>query len=173
MSYQVSYGGQPSSYGYTAQYPYSSSQYPQRTTTTTTHYTQQSHGDPNVVVVNRQPVTTMAPRTLLRQERDWSSGLCDCCHNICRCCYAFWCYPCFVGSLSEKMGEGWCKACCSATAKFGGYPNGFLSSLRTKMRSNYGIQGTVCKDCCLSMWCELCVALQMDRELQHSGNMYK
>lgn len=109
------------------------------------------------------PVATGIQRQLYPQfikpsPRNWSSGLCSCCSDIKSCCGVFWCgcffYPCF---LSKKLGEHTCLPCImSSTCS--------LISLRTKLRTQARIDGTVCSDCCTVVFCQWCAMCQMSRE---------
>jgi Cys-rich protein (TIGR01571 family) len=77
------------------------------------------------------------------------------------------------------MGECMCgPCCCGGVFKSGGLhlhtcPNMFNVAMRTKLRTKYGIQGTICDDICCIWCCELCVATQMYRELKHQGALFK
>lgn len=82
-------------------------------------------------------------------------GLCDCCSSYKRCCYACFCCPCFAGSLFKRAGECACQCCVP----------GSIMALRGKLRTGFRIKGSMCKDCCASNICCLCVMIQMDSEL--------
>ncbi len=44
-----------------------------------------------------------------------------------------------------------------------------LIALRSKVRTGFRIDGSVCQDCCASCVCCLCVMLQIHSELNHQG----
>jgi len=156
------YGQQ--SYNVTTPTVYAS--YPHSTVTTTQY---SSNTNPSVVVLNQ-------PHVIHGQQvqREWSSGMCACCQDCKTCCCAFWCYPCFLCILSKDMGENFCgPVFCGAATRSGGCPNAFATAMRTRMRSKYGIQGSICKDCCCMTFCEFCMTTQMARELKHAGNIFQ
>jgi Cys-rich protein (TIGR01571 family) len=113
---------------------------------------------------SQQQLITMQVSTIQgypQNIRQWSSPLCNCCDNMSSCCCAFWCYPCFQCGLAKRMGECVCGPFFLGTA--------FQSSMRTRLRAEYGIQGTILDDCCTAAWCSCCMTLQMERELDHIG----
>lgn len=130
-----------------------------------------------VVIVN-QPVETNTRYGQPQNIKDWSSGLCGCCEDCSSCCYAYWCYPCFLCTLSTTMGEHCCgPICCGAVpgcsdVLLGGYgaavsPNTFLVGMRSKLRAQHGIRGSVCDDICCIWCCQFCATTQMHREMKH------
>jgi len=105
------------------------------------------------VVVVQQPGKTTQPL------REWSTGMCGCFEDCCSCIYAFFCFPCFTCTLASEMNE--CALgpfCCGRM---------FLIPMRTKVRTLYNIQGSICKDICAMTFCDFCVTLQMHRELKN------
>jgi len=171
--YNNSYGG--SGYGYVPpsgniQYQTPSASY-QTPSTVTYNYPQQHQPQPTVVVLN-QPTDTGYGHS--QPIRNWSSGLCGCCQDCSSCCCAFWCYPCFLCTLAQDMNEFCCGPCCCGAGCGGsGFPNPFLVGMRARMRTKYGIEGSICKDTCCTWCCECCIAMQMARELKHAGNRFR
>jgi Cys-rich protein (TIGR01571 family) len=121
------------------------------------HQQQQQH---TVVMVNQphsQGTMTGQPQNI----RQWTSGMCGCCEDCTGCMYCFFCHPCFMCTLATKMDECVCGPFCL------GYT--FETSMRTKLRAQFGIQGSVLDDVCCMMWCNPCIKHQMYREIKHLG----
>jgi Cys-rich protein (TIGR01571 family) len=114
-----------------------------------------------VVVVTNQPQATSFMQGQPQNIRDWSHGLCDCCADFCQCAYAYFCWCCFLGSLASRMDENGCGPFCCGSW--------FLVPMRTKIRTQYGIRGSICGDLCTVSCCPFCAALQMSNELRHVG----
>lgn len=103
----------------------------------------------------------LSPGLVVRpNEREWSSGICDCAQDCGACCCACCCPCCFMGMVAHGMGENCCLGCC--------VPGGMMV-LRTKLRTVLGIEGSSCIDCCCGYWCGLCVACQLYREEKAVG----
>ncbi|XP_037553851.1 cornifelin-like [Nematolebias whitei] len=105
---------------------------------------------------------------------EWSSGLCDCFEDTSSCCYGFWCSPCLACSVSGRFGENYCLPLCDifspALAVICDVPlfaPPAALSLRSAMRSKYGIKGSLCKDIAVSCFCVWCSWCQMHRELKN------
>lgn len=109
-----------------------------------------------IVVVTAQPQATTFGQP--QNIRDWSSGLCGCCEDIGSCCLSTFCHPCFMCMLSGKMDECYCGPFCCGEF--------FVISMRTKLRTQYGITGSIIGDCCCVAFCHYCVSCQMYRELK-------
>ncbi|XP_013397869.1 placenta-specific gene 8 protein [Lingula anatina] len=92
--------------------------------------------------------------------RDWSSGIFGCFSDVKSCLCGLFCFPCLTCQTSTRMGEH----CCVPFMVPGG-----LITLRTRLRSMLGIEGTICGDCCATVWCPLCVTCQMKREMDSAG----
>ncbi|CAF1111252.1 unnamed protein product [Adineta steineri] len=91
-------------------------------------------------------------------DNEWSVKLFSCFDNISQCCYAYWCFCCFLGSLADKIDESKLSCCC--------VPN-VLSMYRMKVRSILRIEGDSCNDYCIASCCSVCAALQMSNELKN------
>jgi len=91
-------------------------------------------------------------------RREWSSKLMGCCNDGAgKCLYAWFCFPCFACNLSKRLDEScWGPWLCGAA---------FIAGLRNKIRLVNGIEGTMMDDFTKTCFCALCVALQMEREL--------
>ncbi|XP_077098944.1 placenta-specific gene 8 protein-like [Siphateles boraxobius] len=106
-------------------------------------------------------------------NRGWSSGLCDCCQDMSSCCFGFWCFPCFMCSVTGEFGEG---TCLPLLDIFG---PGFLAffeiptcvpsvslGMRVAVRYKYDIGGNICDDIMVSCCCIWCMWCQMSREIK-------
>ncbi|XP_056008845.1 placenta-specific gene 8 protein-like [Ostrea edulis] len=112
------------------------------------------HSTNTTVVVAQQQVPTRP------KARTWSTGICGCFEDIGSCCAVTWCGSFYMCYLSTKLGE----SCCLPIA-IAGY--GALIPLRTKIRAENNIVGSICEDCCMVCWCPLCVMCQLSREHDH------
>ena len=114
----------------------------------------------NVVFATSQPTMTVAMpvgNAGPRMKRPWTNDLCGCGSNIGGFFFA-WCLPCcYKYKLYTNAGEG----CCDCF--FGG-----LVELRTKIRTERGIEGSICNDVCTVVFCGVCAMVQMDSEMQQS-----
>ncbi|KAI0209467.1 cornifelin-like protein [Lamellibrachia satsuma] len=104
-------------------------------------------------VVMQQP----AAAVILIQPRDWSTGTCACCEDCGGCWYALFCPSCFLCGISTRMNENCCAMSVAPVA------------MRTKLRIENNIQGSVCDDYCQMGCCSMLIYCQMDRELKHLG----
>lgn len=133
---------------------------------------QQQQQQQQVVIINNQPVNN---RGQPQNIREWSSGVCGCFEDCNSCCYAYWCHQCFLCTLATKMNECYCGPhCCGTTALTActcapAAPNVFLIAMRSKLRGQLGIRGSICEDICCLWCCEFCAVTQMYRELTHIG----
>jgi Cys-rich protein (TIGR01571 family) len=120
---------------------------------------QQQQQQQTVVVVNQPQTTSIQGQP--QNIRDWSIDLCDCFADCCQCAYAYFCWCCFLGSLASRMNENCCGPFCCGQL--------FIIPMRTKIRAQYGITGSICGDICTVWCCTCCAALQMSNELRHVG----
>lgn len=95
--------------------------------------------------------------------REWSTGLCGCFEDCCSCMYAYFCFPCFMCTLAGSMNECACGPFC--------FDRVFTTAMRTKVRTMYGIRGSILNDCCCILCCQFCSVLQMHRELKNMGRI--
>ncbi|KAI5624550.1 placenta-specificprotein 8 protein, partial [Silurus asotus] len=104
----------------------------------------------------------------------WNTGLCHCCQDMNSCCYAYWCFPCFMCSTSSKFGESLClplvdifgPALMAATGVGLCVPPVTLS-MRVAIRYKYQIPGSLCEDILISCFCIYCSWTQIAREINH------
>ncbi|XP_071147913.1 placenta-specific gene 8 protein-like [Mytilus edulis] len=93
-------------------------------------------------------------------ERNWSSGICACGKDERRsgCCY-FCCWPYFKYMIATRLGETPFMALipCAAFA------------LRIKVRTLFGIKGSLVSDFWTTCCCEPCAVCQMTKELDSIG----
>jgi Cys-rich protein (TIGR01571 family) len=147
--------------------------------------TQQSGGTNTNInfqpVMNQQTnvVVNVAPTRIgqRQNERGWHTGLFGCFEDFGSCLYAYCLYPCFLCSVASKMNEFTCgPCCCTCGLTVGGicgvstFPNPFLVGMRSRLRGQYGITGSVCGDTMTVWCCECCAAMQMYRELNYCHN---
>ncbi|KAK9933901.1 hypothetical protein M0R45_021072 [Rubus argutus] len=90
------------------------------------------------------------------------------------CCLTLWC-PCVAfGRIADIVGQG-APSClangamCLLVAICGSPPAAITYSYRTKMRQQYGFDGTCCGDFLLHCLCPSCALCQEYRELQSRG----
>ncbi|XP_067867188.1 cornifelin homolog A-like isoform X2 [Heterodontus francisci] len=107
--------------------------------------------------ITQQPRTERHP---LLGSGSWSTGLCSLTDNIPICILGAIC-PTILGChLARDYGEN----CCLPLA-----PGG-LVALRTHMRLSYNIEGTICNDVLMMLFCGPCEICRMARELRnHNG----
>ncbi|MEQ2229259.1 hypothetical protein ILYODFUR_017126 [Ilyodon furcidens] len=84
--------------------------------------------------------TQPRPFVMTTASKHWSSGICDCFHDLSHCCFAFWCFPCFTCKTSKDAGECLCLPLVNA---FGLIPP-MTTALRVSIRHRYNIEGTIC-----------------------------
>jgi len=110
-------------------------------------------------VVTAQPGTTVVIQSQVL--RDWNSGIFSCFDDFGSLIMGL-CCPCIqLCNISSRMGEGCAYACCcSQVAPF---------TLRAKLRTEQNIQGSLCNDALILMFCTNCALCQMDRELKAVG----
>ncbi|KAK7490777.1 hypothetical protein BaRGS_00018006, partial [Batillaria attramentaria] len=77
-----------------------------------------------------------------------------CVYDVAGMCVAF-CCPFAAYQISHDMDENPCLPVCVP---------GFLIPLRTKLRTQQNIEGSICNDCILATFCSPCVLCQLMRE---------
>ncbi|XP_012942910.1 placenta-specific gene 8 protein [Aplysia californica] len=92
-------------------------------------------------------------------ERDWSSALCQCGGEGRSCVSMCCCWPAYRYSLATRVGETPFMPLipCAAFA------------LRVKIRTLFGIKGSLIKDFFTTLCCEPCAICQMVREMDSIG----
>ncbi|KAL5010713.1 hypothetical protein ScPMuIL_013018 [Solemya velum] len=105
------------------------------------------------VVVNQIP----APDPRYKQQRLWSSGTCAC-FDDCESCVLATVFPCYPMVLASRMGENACVPLCVPNA---------MTAMRTKIRIENGIMGSICDDCLMATFCGPCALCQMKREMDY------
>ena len=98
--------------------------------------------------------------TTTNQPRAFRNKLCGCCNDRRECCFAFWCQICYHVNLFTKANENCCSCFC-----------GGLVPLRTKIRTERNIEGSICKDCCVVNFCLFCALVQMGQELKPTNQL--
>jgi len=110
-------------------------------------------------VKTTQPVALIEVTQIAKKQhvrRAWSTGLFDCCSEFGNCAFAFFCPCIFQCTLMQTAGESCCAACC-----------GGLVPLRTKIRTERGIEGSIVYDICSVACCPCCAMVQMQEEMKH------
>ncbi|KAG7496526.1 hypothetical protein JOB18_020734 [Solea senegalensis] len=111
-------------------------------------------------------MTQPQPYVMTTVSNQWTSDICDCCEDLPMCCLACWCLPCFTCKTSYEAGECVCLPLLDA---YGCIPP-MTTSLRVAVRTRYGIEGSICKDCVLSCFCGPCTWCQIAREIKTRKN---
>ncbi|ELU15851.1 hypothetical protein CAPTEDRAFT_118646 [Capitella teleta] len=112
-----------------------------------------------VVVVN-QPAAQASSTGQPQNIRSWSTSLCGCCEDIGGCIYGYFCMCCLMCTVASQLGEN----CCVPIFLQGG-----TMAMRTKLRTQYGITGSICDDWCMTTCCGALAMCQMHRELKNLG----
>ncbi|KAJ8621226.1 hypothetical protein MRB53_029755 [Persea americana] len=104
----------------------------------------------------------------------WSTGLCDCGHDVGNCCLTCWC-PCITfGRITEIVDRG-STSCGTGGALYTlislvtGCPCLYSCFYRTKLRGQYLLHEDPCIDCIVHCCCEACALCQEYRELKNRG----
>ncbi|ESO09049.1 hypothetical protein HELRODRAFT_168983 [Helobdella robusta] len=92
--------------------------------------------------------------------RDWSNGLCGCCTDCEAFFYCIFCYSCFTCSAASKKNECALGPLCIP---------GFVPAMRSKLRGQLGIRGSICCDIMVVSCCAPCAVSQMYREVRRSN----
>ncbi|CAF0973392.1 unnamed protein product [Adineta ricciae] len=116
-----------------------------------------AHSNQRTAYITNQPTTG---NPFQQATSEWSADLFSCFDNVSECCYAYWCFCCFLGTLADRIGESKVSCCC--------VPN-VLGIYRMKVRSVLRIEGDSCGDYMTTSCCPLCAALQMSNELNNRG----
>ncbi|XP_028654287.1 cornifelin homolog [Erpetoichthys calabaricus] len=119
-----------------------------------------------------QPQSVITQQVTVIKSPEWSTGICDCCDDMGVCCCATWCLPCFMCKTASDFGQ--CVCLPLLDPMLTGYFLGFTPvtippislAMRASMRERFGIQGTICDDCCTVFCCYSCSWCQMARELK-------
>jgi len=117
----------------------------------------ESNNNVVVNVINQQPQAAL----IIKPERDWSDGLCDCGKDCHSCCCIAWCCFCYVCCcIYPRYGEHCCTACWLSPIA--------LLLLRVKHRGGHMIRGGLCGDFCCTQCCGPCVACRLVRDMNYS-----
>ncbi|XP_076818376.1 cornifelin homolog B-like isoform X2 [Clavelina lepadiformis] len=118
---------------------------------------QPSNNQPPIIVNNNQIVQT---KTDLAANPQWSTSMFDCFQDLPSCCLGFFCPQCLGCWIAARYNE----TCC-----LGWFGPATLVALRTKIRADNKIRGTICDDCICMSFCQQLTLCQMARELNHKG----
>ena len=109
------------------------------------------------VAPNNHQTNVSQPR---RAKREWTSGLFECCSDCGELIFAYL-LPCiYQYRLFNQANEGVCSCC------FGG-----LIPLRTKIRTERNIQGSIFHDCLATYFCGICAMVQMSKEMKNTQSL--
>ncbi|CAF1431149.1 unnamed protein product [Rotaria sordida] len=111
-------------------------------------------------IITNQPQSRPMVNPFHDFNNEWTVGLCDCCNDVSQCCYAYFCWCCFLGSLAEDINESKTSCCCISN---------ILAVYRMKVRATLKIRGDSFSDACVVCWCPFCAGLQMRNELRNRG----
>jgi len=112
---------------------------------------------PQTTIVFTQP--TRADLSNIQNTRDWSTGLCGCFEDCGICAFAFFCGPIYCCFMAHELNESACGPwLCGSN---------FVTALRTKIRTMYGIRGSIMDDACCIQCCTFCAVTQMHREFRN------
>ncbi|CAF1330684.1 unnamed protein product [Rotaria sordida] len=111
-------------------------------------------------IITNQPQSLPMVNPFRDFNNEWTVGLCDCCNDVSQCCYAHFCWCCFLGSLAGDINESKTSCCCLGNV---------LGVYRMKVRATLKIRGDAFSDACVVCWCPFCAGLQMRNELRNRG----
>ncbi|KAL6543843.1 Protein CADMIUM RESISTANCE 2 [Orobanche gracilis] len=113
-------------------------------------------------------------RVAAKPQVRWSTGLCNCSSDLRNCCITCWC-PCITfGQIAEIVDKG-SSSCGQSGALYTllacvtGCPCCYSCFYRSKMRQQYLLHETPCRDCLVHCLCECCALCQEYRELKRRG----
>ncbi|XP_072050619.1 cornifelin homolog A-like [Amphiura filiformis] len=112
-------------------------------------------------VITQQPGSGQATQVIQVQQhelREWNTNICACFDDIPSCLLSFLCGPFYQCHLASRMGENCCVPYCV---------QGGVIAMRTKIRTENHIQGSICGDCCTLMCCGPCAVAQLKREMDY------
>ncbi|XP_061432891.1 cornifelin-like [Lethenteron reissneri] len=90
------------------------------------------------------------------QKMQWSTGICDCCSDMNVCLCGTFCMLCLHCLMAKDFGECICLPILPGSSV----------ALRTAIRERYHIQGSICEDCAVHIFCFCCISCQMAREIK-------
>ncbi|XP_022093858.1 cornifelin homolog B-like isoform X2 [Acanthaster planci] len=109
--------------------------------------------------ITRQPQPKMSRPQYIKVASDWSTDLFGCMEDEHTCLLGAVCSPCLACSLARQLGE----SCFVVTCVPGG-----IFALRTKLRMQQNIEGSICNDCLTVCCCCPLALCQMARELDNA-----
>ncbi|XP_071477984.1 placenta-specific gene 8 protein-like [Diadema setosum] len=106
-------------------------------------------------VVTTQPVPATISSTRYATERDWHNGLFGCFSHCLSCVSFMFCPVCYMSYVATRLEENCCLPCCVPC---------YIVPLRTKIRTENRIRGSICNDCLVGLFCHPCAICQIHRE---------
>ncbi|XP_041469382.1 placenta-specific gene 8 protein-like [Lytechinus variegatus] len=107
-------------------------------------------------IVTTQPMLPTISSTRYAVERDWHSGIFGCCSNIVSCLSGYFCTCCYGMYVATRLEENCLLPVC--------LPVCYIIPLRTKIRTENRIKGSICEDCLVGCFCHMCAICQIHRE---------
>ncbi|XP_062393740.1 cornifelin homolog [Sardina pilchardus] len=110
-------------------------------------------------VISSQPQMTVTSYKITTGSSTWNTDVCDC-FDDCGICLCGTFLPCCLGcKVAQDHGE----SCCVP------FLPGGLVALRTSIRNQYGISGSICDDWIVMVCCLHCGLCQLGREQKTRG----
>eukprot|EP00731_Ephydatia_muelleri_P001689 Em0001g1689a len=98
---------------------------------------------------------------------EWKNGLCGC-FNDCGICVLTFIIPCYkFGKNAEAVGESCCLCCLCFYSPF---DLAARAAVRTRIRTQKGIAGTIAGDIAYHVFCAYCALCQEAQELKSGAN---
>lgn len=101
-----------------------------------------------------EDITQNQPMSV-KELKEWEHGLYGCCDDMTECCFAFWLLPCHMCRTFSRANES-CFSCI-----FGG-----LVPLRTRIRIQRRIKGSIPGDFIATYCCMFCTLVQLANEIK-------
>ncbi|KAK7480875.1 hypothetical protein BaRGS_00027876 [Batillaria attramentaria] len=103
--------------------------------------------------------TVVVQQQIQNNQRAWRTGLFSCFEDIGGCLCVCVCPVAAGVKLANDMGESGCLPCVMPMPEY-------LVPLRTKLRTQLHIHGSIFDDCLVATCCTQCAICQLQRELQ-------
>lgn len=110
---------------------------------------------PGMQTMNHSTNVTIIQQPQRNLPNNWSTGLCECCSDMNVCMMALCCYACLECKTATDLNESCCVPYCVP---------GWQIVLRTKVRTQRNISGSVMNDCCIVLCCPVLSLCQLARE---------
>ncbi|KAJ5088387.1 hypothetical protein N7456_012003 [Penicillium angulare] len=110
----------------------------------------------------------------ITQSREWNYSLFDCCSPGALCLTSC-CLPCLTyGKTQNRIQDpslgnySYLNGSCAVWGFLGLFGSQWIMQTITRgeMRQKYGIEGSCCGDCCVSLCCGCCALIQEEKEVE-------